>query len=330
MKEKDYNQLLTSVSGVLAPINQLLYEILVIIAIYIFLDHVQTSSLYLSKNSSLVIILFALLALVLDWFIWNNSVQTFLFAAILVIYIRYNINNSQLVAGFVNMTGSMYSQPIPETNSSTIDCNQLKIPELVDLPYDTTPVSSNGIMAYDKSADSTLNSIHDAYANAYSYAYKAGQSPATITDSQYARIMLDELYNTPQYRNNHPPNEIDASLANNIHQSTPSLSTTPSTTPSLEASTSSIVKAGNMSDEELLESFRHPKNQFLDNRWLTMPGIGTYNDNTCSTTTPKRKDAICNLVPFGKKLEQCTNQEYSVSIDQLDKISNNEIPNHEF
>ena len=35
MKEQDYNHLITTLSSSLAPINQLLYEILVIAAIYI-------------------------------------------------------------------------------------------------------------------------------------------------------------------------------------------------------------------------------------------------------------------------------------------------------
>ena len=87
-----------------------------------------------------------------------------------------------------------------------------------------------------------------------------------------------------------------------------------------------------LSDSELLDSFRHPKRDFLDKQWLSKSEKGTYNDNSlCNTGYCKdikqneKKDVICNVVQFGKKLEQCTNQEYSVSIDQLDKISNNSI-----
>jgi hypothetical protein len=126
--------------------------------------------------------------------------------------------------------------------------------------------------------------------------------------------MLNELYQTPQYRNNHPPNEIDSSLANNIHQTT-----------------ANTLDTHIMSDEELLESFRHPKRQFIDSQWLSTPIVGTYNDNnlcktsSCKNDNKSNRDAICNVAQFGKKLEQCTNQEYSVSVVQLDKISNNYI-----
>jgi hypothetical protein len=204
---------------------------------------------------------------------------------------------------------------LPDTKDLT--CQTPNIPEMVDLPYDTTNIKPFGIMAYDKKATS-INEIQ--------YAYKSNQPLATITDSKYATIMLNELYQTPQYRNNHPPNEIDSSLANDMHPSTINISNT-----------------HNMSDEELLDSFRHPKRQFIDNQWLSTSNIRTYNDNNLcknsnktsnktsnSNTQNINKDAICNLVPFGKKLEQCTNQEYSISIDQLNKISNNEIPYAEF
>lgn len=224
------------------------------------------------------------------------------------------MSNMQLISSFVNMTGAYADAALLEPVQSTDLCQKApRIPELVDLPYDTTEVKPYGIMAFDKK-ETSINEIQDAY--------KSDQPLATITDSSYANMMLNELYQTPQYRNNHPPNEIDSSLANDIHQSVMQNS----------------LDTSKMSDEELLESFRHPKREFIDNQWLSTPGIGTYNDNNlCKSKTSssklgqnKNKDAICNLVQFGKKLEQCTNQEYSVSVDQLDKISSNYIPYDDF
>ena len=317
MKEQEYNNLISKLSGFLAPINQLLYEILVIAAIYIYLERIQSSSSnlsYLSNNSSSVIIIFTILALCVDWYIWCNPIQTFLFAAILVIYIRYKMSNKQLISSFINMTrehadAAQFEQSI--TNDLlTKKCQTPRVPEMVDLPYDTKDIKPYGIMAYDKT-EASISSICDSY--------KSDQPPATITDSNYARIMLNELYQTPQYRNNHPPNEIDSSLANNIHQTT--LNT---------------LDTHIMSDEELLESFRHPKRQFIDSQWLSTPSVGTYNDNnlckngSCKNGNKSSRDAICNVAQFGKKLEQCTNQEYSVSVDQLDKISNNYISHDDF
>lgn len=326
MKEQEYNHLITAVSSAIAPINQLLYEILVICAVYIFLERIQSNNRnlsYLSTNSSSVIIIFTILALCVDWYIWCNSFQTILFGAILFIYIRYKMSNMHLISSFINMTGehadaAQFKQS--DTNDLEVQkCQTPRIPEMVDLPYDTTNVKQYGIMAYDKT-EASISSIHDAY--------KSDQPSATITDSSYANIMLNELYQTPQYLNNHPPNEIDSSLANDIHQTQQNTLDTP--------------VLGNMSDEELLESFRHPKRQFIDSQWLSTPRIGTYNDNKLckssnsnsnSNSTSKQrqtKDVICNLQQFGKKLEQCTNQEYSVSVNQLDNISNNNIPHDDF
>ena len=320
MKEQEYNNLIATFSGFLAPINQLLYEILVIVAIYIYLERIQSSSSslsYLSNNSSSVIIIFTMLAIGIDWYIWYNPIQTILFGAILVIYIRYKMSNMRLISSFINMTGEYADAAQFETSSDndllTKKCQTPRIPEMVELPYNTADIKPYGIMAYNKN-DTSISTIYDAY--------KSDQPPATITDSSYARIMLNELYQTPQYRNNHPPNEIDSSLANDIHQAT--------------LNTLNTLDTHNMSDEELVDSFRHPKRQFIDSQWLATPSVGTYNDNNlckndlCKNGNKSSRDAICNAAKFGKKLEQCTNQEYSVSVNQLDKISNNDITHEDF
>lgn len=337
MKEQEFNNLITQVSNSLAPINQLLFEILVIISIYIYLERIQsnTSSLsFLSDNSNSfsVIIIFTILALGVDFYIWNNPVQTILFGAILFIYIRYKMSNMQLISSFVNMTGEHANAAALALSSADelmrIECQKPRIPEMIDLPYNTTDIKPFGIMAYDKT-EKSINSINDAYKS-------DSQPPATITDSNYARVMLNELYQTTQYQNNHPPNEIDSSLANDI---LPTIKTNSQNSYSQGQGQGQGQSAPAISDEELLDSFRHPKRQFLDSQWLSNPGIGTYNDNTLCKVSSSRcrqqgnqqsQDAICNIVKFGKKLEQCTNQEYTVSINQLDKISNNAIPYDEF
>jgi hypothetical protein len=58
--------------------------------------------------------------------------------------------------------------------------------------------------------------------------------------------------------------------------------------------------------------------------------IGTYNDNNLCKSSNSNSNGNGNVAQFGKKLEQCTNQEYSVSIEQLDTISNNEIAYSDF
>lgn len=314
MREKEYNDLLKNVSVGLGGLNQVIYELLVLLVLYIFINRIYSSISsnpgFLSRNSKSVIILFSIFAVVLDWFIWFNPIQTLLFTAVLVIYIRYNLTNLQIISTFIDLTGQtsrgVDAAPIlPSDESSRTSWEPAAIAsmDLVSLPYDTKNIRPFGILAYDKT-DALRVPINDAY--------KPGKPYVTITDSAYAKVMLDELYQTPQYQNSHVPDEIDSSLANDIHYPDSAKQET--------------------NDAALLNSFRNPTRQFLDSHWLT--GDGTYNDicklpNCRVKSNGANRDAICNVVPFGKPLEQCTNQENTVSINQLDKISNNEIPHME-
>ena len=318
MKEKEYNDFLGNISTRIGGLNQLIFEILILLVLYIFINRILSSSddgyIFLSRNSKSVVILFCLFAVALDWFIWNNLLQTLLFAAILLIYIRYNINNFKLISTFINITSSELktADTLPISSESVIktgECYAPVIPEmdLVSLPYDLKVVKPFGIMAYDKT-ESNIHAINDVY--------KSDKPYVTITDSNYANIMLEELYKTPQYQNTHTYNEIDFSLANDIHYSKEN-----------SDGNQNLNNSDNESEKNdiLLKSFRNPERRFLDDRWLSIKGI--YNDN-CKVSwcgKNKNKDAICNVVQFGKPLEQCTNQDYKVSVDQLDNISNNEI-----
>ena len=81
-----------------------------------------------------------------------------------------------------------------------------------------------------------------------------------------------------------------------------------------------------MTNQELLQSFQHPEKQFLDMSWLQSR---TYNDNTTCGNKYMRGNGDGNkdmeVVPFGHKLSSCTNQDGSVSNQQLLDISNNTI-----
>jgi hypothetical protein len=326
MKEQEYNQFVSRVSSFITPLNQLLFEIIVIFAIYIYLERIQSISIYLSRNSISVITILTILAICVDLYIWHRPIQTLLFGAILVIYIRYRISNTQLISNFINITKD-YADAAELSHANDASYSECNIPrttaihEMIDLPYDTTAIKPFGIMAYDKT-ETSINSIHDAYKS-------DNNPPATITDSNYARIMLNELYQTPQYINSHLPNDIPNDIPNATQH------TIPNAINSSPANDNFPTKKG-MTDKELLDSFRNPKREFLDARWLSKPEVKTYNDNSlcklgiCKATRDTKKDAICNVVQFGKKLEQCTNQDNSVSIDQLEKISNNAISYEDF
>jgi len=194
MREQEYNNLITTVSSNLATFNQLLYEILILITIYIYLERIETKSFHIEKNSYSVILLFIIISLSVDWLIWSNSIQTILFGAILFIFVKYKMDNMQLVSKFINITGEQIKQIDLLNSNSSKTCNKptiLAIPEMVDLPYDITDIKPFGIKAYDKTENS-INSIQEAY--------QSNEPPLTITDSNYARIMLNELYQTPQYQ----------------------------------------------------------------------------------------------------------------------------------
>ena len=100
MNLKEYNNLLDETSNFIKPLNQILYQILILITIYLLFNklktnhtenHIQNTSLN-NKTHKSFIILFVILVVGLDWFIWNNCNQSSLFIAILFIYIVYNFN----------------------------------------------------------------------------------------------------------------------------------------------------------------------------------------------------------------------------------------------
>jgi hypothetical protein len=322
MKEKEYDTLLKDISIHAFGINQLLYEIVIIISIYLFTNQLSTSTnlvnlqfLSQSKNKRSILTLLGIFAVAIDWFIWSNIIQTSLFICILSIYINYSITNSEVISNFIDLTRELSeSAPLPSTNSyidnKNRQCNNPIINELVSLPYDTTQVKSNNIGAFDK-RDTISKEINEVY--------RAGKPYLTLTDSNYAQIMLNELYNTPQYHNLEDI-EIGKYLKNDKYFL-------------------SEEYAASNKDKDILESLRNPKKVFLDSRWLENKK-GIYNDNCIKPIIPKSngKDAICTLptdpnlkqtssfIVFGKPLEQCTNQNYNITDKSLESISSNEIP----
>ena len=51
-------------------------------------------------------------------------------------------------------------------------------------------------------------------------------------------------------------------------------------------------------------------------------------NNKCNKSQIKcNKNAICSVVQFGMELSECTNQDNTITHNQLSKISNNKITN---
>ena len=333
MNLKEYNNLLSELSEIVKPLNQLLYEILILITLYFLFNKLKTNqtenpsktnnsdtnSINGLRQHKSFIILFIGLAVFVDWFMWNNIIQTTLFISILTIYSYYNFNNLNIISTFVNLTNELNAAPIitePNIKERKLaECDiPLELPEiLINTNKQPVPFDINNTETKE------INEV-----------YKSDKPYVSITDSKYAEIMLNDLYNTPQYKNINA-DDIDTTLDNNINFENQLLN----------INQSDIIepKTHILSNEELINSFRNPKTDFLDTLWLNKR---TYNDNcvSCKPSSNKLsnnstlndsilqnrdKNAICTVIPYGKTLGECTNQENTISIGQLDKISNNQV-----
>jgi hypothetical protein len=317
MNLKEYNNLLDETSNFIKPLNQILYQILILITIYLLFNKLKTNQTENQKQNTSIntkthksfIILFAILVVGLDWFIWNNTIQTTLFICILTVYIYYNFQNLNIISTFINFTKTL-SDSAPIITELSPNTNENK--EHSEIPV--LPIPDIFINANDTPLPFDINSTETKEINEV---YKSDKPYVSITDTKYAEIMLNDLYNTPQYKNIQN-DEIDTTLDNNIH-----------------FTTNKIDFEYNKNNEELLNSFRNPKKEFLDASWLNKKK-NTYNDNCigCKSSNNKSsnnknknrgKNAICSVVNFGRELSECTNQEGSVNPEQLDKISNNQV-----
>jgi len=311
MDKKEFNILINEISNKVNPLNQLLYQSLILIVFYYVFDTIKKIQLH-----KYFIVLCAVIFIILDLCIWHNTVQTMLFSAILVIYITFNINKEKSIDQFIDTMNTLKDEN--DKNIKEIwekeeieRKNKNEIDKITFIPknYNDNNDKKQKLLdpeAYDK-ATSDINEIHMAYKSTLPNAY--------ITDSQYAKIMLNELYDTSQYKNI-IKNDMDKALDSDINNM------------------NTNVNANNNSN---LELFRKPKKIFLDNEWLSNKD-NTYNDNckinNCidshkdnkdNKDTNKNKNAICSVANFGKILSECTNQSNTITNNQLTNISTNKI-----
>lgn len=337
MNFKEFNNLISALSDDIAPLNQILYEILILICFYMLFTNLKnnhtntiisnpsTTTLTnpltnpLTKtpisNKKSLIILLSIFVIAIDWFIWNNAIQTIFFTSILAIYIYYNMQNLDIISTFLNLSKDTYnalsyvSPTIPEPHhiSNTLSSNDNTIPVL-ELPEILRPTNIPP-----QPFDIRNNEIKEIQE-----VYKSDKPHISITDNDYSKNMLGDLYITPQYKNIQP-DDIDTTLDNNTHF------------------TNTINNQSNLpSNEELLNSFRNPQKIFLDNNWF-ITRARTYNDNCVSCKHPSSsttsilpspiqgKNAICTVVPFGRQLSECTNQDNTISNEQLEIIADNSV-----
>jgi Ca2+/Na+ antiporter len=319
MNQKEFNELLNNITTLIIPINQLLYECLVLILLYNLFNSINFRNISLHKS---FIILIAIIFICLDWFIWNNHIQTSLFTCILIIYITYNLNKSRSISNFidfVNNSRDNYESNIKKNDDiNKINNNnklikqkeQDEIYKITYIPKNFDARDSKNNNKSPKPFDKNIVGLNDYYV-----AYPSTNLPSThITDSRYAETILNSLYETPQYMRQdleNPArkcNEQDLKNSNNKGA----------------RGTEALVTD--------IDLFRNPKKEFLDSRWLESKDY-KYNDNCsgCMSKKPKTQNtqkvqnAICSVANFGYALEGCTNQEETINNIQLEKISSNNL-----
>ena len=209
MKDIKNNSTLSILSQYASRVNQIIYEIFILLGLYIYLRKIypflitnkntnkNTNNLFIQKNIKSIIILYSLFAILIDWFIWNNATQSILFTGILIVYCNYNLNNLEVISTFVNITGSSFTQvkniELSSPKCENIPAQQPSINE-INLPYDLEDIKPYGIKPFD-SKDSRISNKEIAEV------YKSDNKYVSITDSAYASAILNDLYATPQYKN---------------------------------------------------------------------------------------------------------------------------------
>jgi hypothetical protein len=335
MDKKEFNILINEISEKLNPLNQLLYQCLILIVFYYFFSTVKKLELH-----RCFILLFAIICTILDLCIWNNINQTLLFICILGIYITYNIKKDKVMDNFINIMNTINNnkndsikdlwlkEEIEKKNNEEIDKITF-VPKNIYEKRNKNKNNSNSDILHPEPYDKSQSEINEV-----KLAYKPNTTEIYSIDTKYSNTMLNNLYNTPQYKNI-KKQSIDKLLDNDIHFS------------STNNNSNSIINKDNN-----IELFRKPKVQFLDDKWLsnkdnsyndnckTNKCVSTHNTNNTkntntrkntntknTTNTSDNKNAICSLYEFGTTLSECTNQSNTITDNQLDKISNNSIDN---
>lgn len=250
----------------LNPINHILYEIAILLLLFILIR----KQLFFNKLTKEFIILICIIIIIIDWYIWNNKIQTILFSVLLLVYIKYLFYSNHIISSFVNVLSNDINN-INIINNSTkhkILLNQKNEKNIKDLIYTPKGLNLNymdTIQYYDPNK-TIFNELDKAYQSKY---------PLNPLD-QYINSSLNSLYESPQYQNI-LQTDIDQFLNNNIHN-----------------------QQKNNNTNILL--FKNPKKQFLDSNWYlaTQP---YYNDHCYDNMS---KD---DIVKFGYKLQYCTNQQ---------------------
>ena len=209
MNNKEYNNFIYECSSILEPINQLLYHILILITLYFLFNKITNDNIEKNSNSNYMqrttrcIILFTIIVIFIDWFIWHNIINTSFFISILIIYIYYNLQNIKLISIFINTTENLNKTEhlnlidILDTNTDTDTTrinkqhNSYKISKC-DIPLNLSKYTKQHTINMQKQKDPLPYNKENN--NTIIEVFKTDKPNTYITDKNYAEIILHNLY----------------------------------------------------------------------------------------------------------------------------------------
>ena len=199
MNNKEYNNFIYECSSILEPINQLLYHILILITLYFLFNKITNDNIEKNSNSNYMqrttrcIILFTIIVIFIDWFIWHNIINTSFFISILIIYIYYNLQNIKLISIFINTTEHLNSINILDTNTSSINKkNNISNISKCDIPLNLSKYTKQHTINMQKQKDPLPYNKENN--NTIIEVFKTDKPNTYITDKNYAEIILHNLY----------------------------------------------------------------------------------------------------------------------------------------
>ena len=220
MNQKNFNIVLKDASNEFNLFNQLLYQSLILIIIYNLFNRIDN----IQKHKSFIVLVLVT-SIILDLCMWNNYIQSSLFIAIIIIYASYNFNKSRTLELFINsinkhnLNSKQYKKYIKENYKNELETNlknENDIKEITFIPkHFIQNRNQNEIINTNTNQSPEPYTKIDPTLNQIDIVYKASRPNIFITDSKYAEIMLNELYNTSLYKNM-TQTCLDESLDNTI------------------------------------------------------------------------------------------------------------------
>jgi len=140
------NKLIDDIVIFIEPLNQILYEILMIIILYHYFQYIKY--IYLDKKNMIIddknneyilfnktiIVIFCCIIIILDIIIWKNYLQSFIFLLIITAFVYLNIIEIQKIIILLKTTIIQFNENNKKNNKINNLNNNVNIPKQMDLP----------------------------------------------------------------------------------------------------------------------------------------------------------------------------------------------------